>query len=166
MSGQPDWLPPLIRLEDYAGDWKRYINEVFAVFHRDFIQSQPRFLGRWVRCRRDPIYDGKEAGFWHCLSEGKDESIRTADLRRCERIGWARAVIEHANDVAVDHWTNRRGTDVRHLLWLREEYLVVMAERERKRDGFRYLQLITAYCTESEHRKARLRQERDGAGNG
>ena len=166
MCEAPDWLPPLVRLTDYGGDWKRYINEVFAVFHRDFIRSQPRFEGCWIRCRRDPLYDGEEAGFWHCVQEGADEEGRVPDLRRCERIGWIRAVIEHAGAPAVDHWSNRRGSDTRRLLWYSEEFLVILAERTRKRDGFRYLQLITAYCTTEEHTKRRLRQERDAARNG
>jgi len=166
MCEPPDWLPPLVRLEDHGGDWKRYINEVFAVFYRDFIQSQPQLDGRWVRCRRDPMFDGKEAGFWHCMSEGGDEANRMPDLRRCERIPWTRAVIEHARGSWVDHWTNRRGSDTRHLLWFREEFLVVLAERMRGRDGFQYLQLITTYCTTEESRKRKLRRERDEARNG
>lgn len=166
MCESPDWLPPLVRLSDYGGDWNRYIDEVFAVFYADFIQSQPQFTGCWVRCRRDPLHEGKEAGFWHCVQEGADEEQRTPDLRRCERVGWIRAIIEHAGETLVDHWTNRRGSDTRHLLWFREEYLVVMGERVRRRDGFRYFQLITAYVTEEEHRKRNLRRERDAARNG
>jgi hypothetical protein len=166
MCEAPDWLPPLLRLTEYGGDWNRYINEVFAIFHRDFIQSQPRFQGCWVRCRRDPLYNGKEAGFWHCVQEGADEQWRMPDLRRCERIEWVRAVIEHCGGPGVDHWTNRRGSDIRHLLWCMEEFLIVLGERTRKRDGFRYFQLITAYCTPEEHSKRRLRAERDASGNG
>ena len=119
-----------------------------------------------MRCRRDPIYDGKEAGFWHCVSEGASEEQRLPDLRRCERIRWIRTVIEHANDESVDHWTNRRGADTRHLIWWNESFLVVLAERTRRRDGFQYFQLITAYCTTEEHRKKKLRKDRDGARNG
>lgn len=166
MCSPPDWLPPLIRLDDCGGNWNRYIDEVFAVFHRDFVASQPQLDGCWVRCRRDPLYEGKEAGFWHCVQEGADEEQRTPDLRRCERVGWIRAIIEHAGDPTVDRWPNRRGSDMRFLLWWKEEFLVVLGERTRKRDGFRYFQLITAYCTTEEHRRRRLRQERDAARNG
>ena len=163
MCEAPDWLPPLARLADCGGDPKRYIEEVFALFHRDFIQSQPQFDGCWVRCRRDPMFDGKEAAFWHCVSEGGDEAHRTPDMRRCERIGWIRAVIEHAGEPLVNHWTNRRGSETRHVLWFREEFLIVLGERTRRRDGFRYFQLITAYCTTEEHRRRKLRRERDGS---
>ena len=53
-----------------------------------------------------------------------------------------------------------------HLIWLQEEFLVVLAERTRKRDGFAYFQLVTAYWTPEEARKAKLRRERDEARNG
>ena len=65
MSGSTDWLPPLVLLSSCDGDWDKYVNTVFAAFYRDFIQSQPKFRGKLIRCRRDPISDGKEAGFWH-----------------------------------------------------------------------------------------------------
>jgi hypothetical protein len=86
MSDAPDWLPPLMCLDDCGGEWKRYVEAVFGEFYYDFIASQPQSQGLSVQCRRDPIMDGKEAGFWHCTSEGPDERRRTPDLRRCERI--------------------------------------------------------------------------------
>src|SRR5438132_13304737 len=108
-----DWVPPLILMADHGDSWQPYIKAVYAVFRRDFIDSQPRFRGRWVRCRRDPIYDGKEAGFWHCTSEGKSEDERLPDIRRCERIAWVRGVIDHCSDSRIHTWqTDKRG-DVR-----------------------------------------------------
>jgi len=98
-----NWLPPLIKFEDFDGDWERYINELFAIFYRDFIESQPKYQNKWVRCRRDLI-KGKEAAFWHCISEGPDEKDRKPDIRRCERISWIRSVIEHSQDDNVDCW--------------------------------------------------------------
>jgi hypothetical protein len=61
----------------------------------------------------------------------------------------------------VDVWKNGRHGDERTLVWYREEFLVVLAARRRARDGFRYFQLITAYETKEEHRKSKLRRERD-----
>lgn len=126
------------------------------------MESQPRFQGLWVRCRRDPIEgDGKEAGFWHCVSEGPNELDRVPDLRRCERIAWIRAVLENSAKDGVDVWKNDRQGDERTLVWYREEYLVVLATRRRHRDGFVYYQLITAYETKEHHRTRKLRRERD-----
>lgn len=160
-GNDPVWLPGLILLSDHGDQWQKYIDAVFAIFYRDFIESQPKFKGCWVRCRRDPIYDGKEAGFWHCTSEGSNEEKRIPDLRRCERIGWVRAILEHAEDPHVNSWSNTHHGELRWLLWFQEEFIVIVGERIRKRDGFRYFQLITAYVTEEEHRKRKLRKERD-----
>jgi hypothetical protein len=164
MSGQPDWLPPLIRLEDHEGSWDRYIEAVYASFHDEFIRSQPRYEGCWVRCPRQPIVEGKEATFWHCVSEGLEEDQRTPDLRRTERIRLIRAIIEHADDVAVSRWVTRRGSRRLHVLWYREEYVVVLKGIVRTRDGFRYFVLKTAYCTTFPHTIKNLREERDAAG--
>ncbi len=162
MTASPEWLPALILLSDHSGEWQRYIDAVYAVFHRDLIASQPRFRGRWVHCRRDPIIDGKEAGFWHCTSEGKDEVSRTPDLRRCERVAWIRATIENSNDATIDIWVRddgRRGRRVH--IWYNEEYLVVLGERKARS---RY-QLVTAFCTDRAHTIRKKRRERDGFKN-
>ena len=165
MSDDPSWLPPLILLNDYGGDWSKYVEAIYERFNEDLLTNQPKYDGKWVRCRRDPIYDGKYAGFWHCVSEGNDEANRIPDLRRCERIGWVRAVIMNAASAhEIDEWKNVRQREIRNLLWFREEYLVVLAERTRKNDGFRYVQLITAYHTPEESRKRKLRAKRDAAG--
>ncbi len=159
MNHTHSWLATLILLSDYSGDYAQYNEAAYAIFCRDFIQSQPKFQDGWVRCRREPVMDGKEAGYWHCTSSGEDETSRTPDLRRLERIGWIRNIIE--NSQYVDYWINDNRGEQRHLLWLNEEYLVVLALRQRKRDGTRYFLLITAYCTLEEHRKKKLRYERD-----
>lgn len=165
MSESPAWLPALMLLSDYDGRWNAYVEAVYARFKDDMLTNQPKFDGMWVRSRRDPIYDGKYAGFWHCVSEGKDEAERTPDLRRCERIGWLRPVIVEAHAAEeIDVWRNQRQRDTRRLLWFNEEYLVVLAERTRQRDGFQYMQLVTAYCTTEESRKEKLRKERDSGG--
>jgi hypothetical protein len=150
-----DWVPPLILMADYGHSFQPYIEAVYAVFHEAFVDSQPQFLGRWVRCRRDPIYDGKEAGFWHCTSQGPTEEERIPDLRRCERIRWVRAVIENHADGRIDVWYNDRRGDTRYSLWFNEEYLVVLADRRHT------WQLITAFTTDRDHQRRKLRRERD-----
>ncbi len=160
MSNYPDWLPDLIYLNDYGGNWKKYIDYVFSVFYADFIQSQPKLENKWVRCRRDPLFDGKEAGFWHCTSDGPDESNRIPDLRRCERIGWVKAIIENCNSDDILFWKAKRKAEVRVKLWFNEEYLVVLGARNK------VFQLITAYCTDREHTKRKLKKEYERSKNG
>jgi hypothetical protein len=90
------------------------------------------------------------------VQEGRVEDDRLPDLRRCERIRWVRWVIENAGAHAeIDIWQNTRGTEVNTLLWFREEYLVVLGQRQG------YWLLRTAYCTEKSGRIAQLRKERD-----
>lgn len=158
-----DWLPDLTTLNESDGKWADYVEVIYKLFKRDFVDTQPQFDGKWVRCRRDPIYDGKFAGFWHCVSDGKVEADRTPDMRRCERIEWIRLIIENAQSRDdIDIWKNKRGTNTNVLIWYDEYFLIVLGERKRKRDGFEYFQLITAYTTVEEHRKKKLRRERDG----
>lgn len=157
-----DWLPDLTTLEDSDGKWADYVEIIYTLFKNDFIESQPQFDGKWVRCRKDPIYDGKFAGFWHCMSDGDVEDERTPDMRRCERISWIRPIIESTDSRDdIDIWKNQRGSNTNVLIWYDEYLLIVLGERTRNRDGFQYLQLITAYTTEKEHRIKKLRRERD-----
>jgi hypothetical protein len=149
----PDWLPNLIILEDFNGDWSRYINEVFAIFYKDFIETQPKFRNKWIRCRRDPMHDGKEAGFWHCTSEGLDEANRKPDLRRCERIRWIRAIIENSSDEKVLIWTTRKNYDLRTHLWYDGKFLIVLGNRKK------CFQLITTFYTDRKHTIKKLRKE-------
>ena len=84
------------------------------------------------------------------------EDDRTPDLRRCERIRWVRWVIENGDaHPEIDEWQNTRKNEVNTLLWFREEYLVVLAQRQD------YWLLRTAYCTEKSGRIRQLRKERD-----
>jgi len=167
MSEAEDWLPELLLFnEDANGIWNDYVDLVYTVFRDSFITSQPKFMNKWVRCRRDPLTQGREAGFWHCISEGKDEINRTPDIRRCERIKWVRAILDHIEDDRIDVWVIKDHSDLRHAIWFDECYLIILAERGRLVDGSsRYYQLITAYCTEQEHRKQKLRIQRDNSKN-
>ena len=97
MTSAPDWLPPLVRFSDCGSDWERYERALYKQFERDFVKSHPLLDGVKVSFRREPMDQGKVATFWHLISEGKIEGDRLPDLERCERIGWPKAIIEHAH---------------------------------------------------------------------
>jgi len=157
MSEPPVWLPDLILLDTYGGSWQRYEDEVYAVFYRDFVESAPVFEKQDV-CITKQLINGKERTFWHCIQEGDIEDKRTPDLRRCERIGWVRCIIEHACEPTIRQWSNQRGRHIRRLLWLEEaDYLVVLEERGR------HWMLWIAYCTTWEHTRRKLRKEYEAA---
>ncbi len=128
MSAAPAWLPPLVSLNDHCGDWQGYIDAVYAVFCRDFLQLRPQFRDEPVMIGKQ-IIDGKMRTFWHVTTEGDIEVQRTPDMRRCERIGWIRPVIEHDGDPFVLSWPSQRGRSVREVLWLEEMDFAVILEK-------------------------------------
>ncbi len=154
MTIQPDWLPPLVLLQDYGGNWDKYLETIYAYFKRDFIDSRPAFRGIRLALKRHPVSQGKEATFWHMTSEGKDEATRTPDLRRCERIRWPRPIIEQADAKGLKVWVSVRNRENRIHIWLEsEDYVVVLAKRKD------YLLPWTAFLVTYEHTRRKLRKE-------
>lgn len=150
-----EWLPPLVTLSEANGDWKEYVERIYAWFYNDFIASQPVFEQRRCVCKRHPQIRGKAATFWHLISEGRTEDDRTPDLRRCERIRWPRQVIERPPADGVLVWrSDRSGDRDRVVIALADfSYVVVLADRTE------YFVLWTAYCVERKHRRGKLRKE-------
>ena len=156
----PLWLPDLIELKEFGGDWNRYLPELYRYFKRDFVISRPRLEGSDIVLKRYPVIRGFEASFWHLITSEDPGSMsdytsgRLPDLRRCERIRWPRAIVEHANDPCVLTWCNERKGSVRTLLFVPEaDYLLVLANRSG------YLILWTGYTVERPHRKKKLLEE-------
>ena len=154
MSDTPDWLPSLVLLGDYGGNWDAYLDAIYAWFKQDFIDNKPTFRGRRLGLKRHPLVHGKEATFWHMTSEGSDESNRIPDLRRCERIRWPKPVIEHADDRKIKCWVSVKRNENRIHIWLEElDYVVVLADRKG------YILPWTAFLVTREHTRAKLRKE-------
>jgi len=150
----PPWLPNLVLFEDYGGNWDRYLDRLYAFFKSDFIDNQPVFRGQRLGLKRYPLSKGKEATFWHLISEGKDEDERTIDIRRCERIRWPRPTIEHETEPVIKVWEQERRGEKRIVLWLEnEEYLVVLALRKG------YLLPWTAFTVSLPHEKRKRQKE-------
>lgn len=132
-TSTPDWLEPLARLEDFEGDAAKYLDHIFSLFKRDFITTTPTFKGKKV------FYDknddgGKPAAFVHITTEeNRSTKQRELSLRRCERIGWIKAMIEHHTDPAILFWEKEQKTTkrraVRTYIFLeKEDFLVVLQE--------------------------------------
>jgi hypothetical protein len=150
----PVWLPPLVLFADHRGDWGVYVEVLYKYYREDFVESRPAFDGQNVFTKRHPLELGKEATFWHLISEGDVEQDRIPDLRRCERIRWPRPTIQHAMHSGVKMWQNQRRGETRVCIWCEEaEFLVVLAKRST------YYLLWTAYPVVEEHRKRKLRKE-------
>lgn len=157
MMALQHWFPDLIRLEDHEGNWENYLSAIYQSFCADFIDVQIEFQGKRVGLKRHPVEAGKEATFWHFISEGSVEADRTPNIRRCERIGWPRAIIDNCDDPGLLIWTEMRGKDPRIHVWCESaSYLLVLSDRGE------YVLPWTAFHVEYEHerRKYRARYER------
>lgn len=155
MNAYPKWLPPSLDANGFGGDLPKLIATAYAEFHRDFIVSIPQWKGRYVRCNREPMRDGMEAGFWHCITEGEIEERRTVCKLRCERVPWMLPLLKNHEHASVDYWEVFRRGEMRAHLWFEEHYLLVLASRRR---GYH---LVTTFVTNWTHSKDLKRRERD-----
>ncbi|HEY1349409.1 MAG TPA: hypothetical protein VGF67_07290 [Ktedonobacteraceae bacterium] len=154
MDNNDIWLPPLVLMGDFQGDWKRYLQAVYQYFCEDFVVSRPCFENKRFGLKKHPVIEGKEATFWHIISAGEKENERLPDLRRCERIRWPGAIIKAINSGYVKSWKSSRKGEERIAIALQDfSYIVILADRGD------YVLLWTAFCVELEHRRKKLRRE-------
>ena len=153
---KPVWLPEALSYGDFNGEWEEFLAVAYSIFERDFKRSKPQYDGRQV-VHDARIENGKEAGFWHIVQ--RDDSSagkRIPDLRRCERVAWPKPIVEHSTDRAISLWQNERGGQTRILIWIEDmDYIVVLADR------LKVMVLVTAFCTDIESYRRKLRKERD-----
>jgi hypothetical protein len=154
MSEVIDWLPELMTLSDYGGEWRAYLDAIYEVFCEDFLRLKPKYPGKRLALKCFPMALGKEATFWHLIQEGDVEQERTPDLRRCERIRWPRPIIETIQTDKVRVWQNTRGKSTRTVIATNDySYVVILDDRKD------YVLLWTAYCVEQSHRRRKLERE-------
>jgi len=154
-------LPELLLLTDYKGVFEDYIEAVYSVFKADFIDAKPSFRGQKLKLKKHPYVDGKEYTFYHLTHKGKIEHKRLPDLRRCERIGWAKPTIEQCDSWNLKVWpqkrTNKKGPADRICIWLELEddldYVIILDVREN------YILPWTAFVLEYNHEKRKKQKE-------
>lgn len=152
------WLPPLVQLSEFDGNWDNYDNFLYEIFKKDFIESRPIFKFKEVRIRKYPMVANKEQAYFHVTSvdsskTSNDLNDRIPDLRRCERIAWIRKIIENYNCGEncngcnkIKYWPEPYKKYKRwHFLFENFRFLVVLEEREN------YNLLISAFYIEHEH---------------
>lgn len=155
MASCPDWLPGFLSVD---GD--NFIDGLCCKFAEDAFGAGMTYLGKRVRMRMEPKVDGRPEGFWHCVSQGGSQGPRVIDKERGKRLAWIKPVLQHLTDPRVQVWTE--GNE--HVIWFREEYLIVVAERGDDGDGnTSYFLLKTAYTTLTEEEKTKKRKRRDAA---
>jgi hypothetical protein len=152
------WLPPLVLLHDHQGDWDTYEDVLYGHFCDDFVARPPSFRGRRIGLKRFPLDKGKEATFWHLISEGQVEAERLPDMRRCERIRWPRPMIHNSESNSLRIWRQERRGEQRVAIALCDfTYVVILAERPGQ-NGIYHLPW-TAFCVEQPHQRSKLEKE-------
>jgi hypothetical protein len=147
-------LPNLIFLEDYQGNFSLYNEAVYAVFKNDFVKNKPVFQNKRLALKAHPLIDSKEYTYYHFTHSGNIETERIPDLRRMERIGFPKPMIDFSNDKNLKVWRNKRGTSERILILHEiERYLVVLEDRKD------YILPWTAYLIEDDSRLKRFSAE-------
>jgi hypothetical protein len=143
MSLQCNWIPNIIELSAFGGDWTAYDDYLYSVFVRDFINSTITFNGKPVKIRRYPIQCDREQSYFHITN--KDSSIgstdpndRIPDMRRCERIEWIKLFIENfdcnngcPDCTGIKVWSEPyKGNKRWHFLFKEYKFLVIIEERK------------------------------------
>lgn len=147
-------LPDIIELSQYGGDFNKYLEAIYSLFKRDFIDSKPVYRGMRLGLKRYPLSQGKEATFWHMTSEGDNEETRNPDIRRLERIQWPAPMINGSEHPYLKVWENTRGDKSNILIFHeKENYLVVLRKAKD------YILPWTAYLIEYKSRKQKFLKE-------
>ena len=147
-------LPDIITLEEYGGDIATYMEAVYAVFKRDFVDSKPTFEGTRLGLKKHPLIADKEYTFYHMTTGGLKEDDRKPDLRRCERIPFPGPMIDNSTHPYLKVWRNKRKNKERILIYHEvEAYLVVLEDRGD------YILPWTAYLVEYSNRQRKLMAE-------
>ncbi len=142
------WPPQCI---EWDGDWESYSERIYSIYKQAFNRNNPlSFDGLLVYTRRYPVVDGKDGGFWHVIG-GEDGE---PDVKRCERVIWARLLIENCDKEDVLVWAepSRHDGNVWDVVfWAKDlDYYAVLA----RRNG--YWVLRSAYDIKYETKRKKL----------
>ena len=141
-------LPSKIYLEDYSGDYHKFIDAVYQIFENDFIRHKTKFGSHVLGMKINPKFQERAYTFYHMTHEGEEENERTPDLRRCECMPWAKPVIENVQNWNLKFWKQSRiRSENRICIWLEcseeveDDYFIILEVRET------YVLLWTAFMS-------------------
>ncbi len=162
-----EWLPELIKLDTEIDD--EIIEILYNIFSTDIYGTTLYYKGKEVRFRREPMWKGKEEGFFHLISDknlhGKE--YYTLNIDRARRLLWGKAIIEHEPCrlqsikkccKGVYNWSftyiyNKYNNERVKLLHSEYRYLVILEERAD------YWLFITGYYIENGYKFKELKKE-------
>jgi hypothetical protein len=145
------WLPDIVECTDFA-KWNEYLDNIYEIFRKDFIENKPIFENRIVNYRRAPM-DGKyEHTFIHLthkdeFNNSSNPNDRIPDPRRSERIKWNKKIIENyiceetCNGCEkILYFEEYNGNNIKVYLLFKDEKFLVILEKRRN-----YNLIITGY---------------------
>ncbi len=152
------WLPKIITLEEFNGNWAAYNDAIYKIFINDFIKNKLYFRNKKVEIRINPKENNYEHAFIHLTSKEVNQPVdvndRIADLRRCERIAWNRKIIENyecknscPNCRKILYYEEYYKNNIRiNLLFADVNFKVILEKRKN------YYLLITGYYIYYKHK--------------
>lgn len=156
---EPINLPDIICLHDYEGNYNKYIDAIYEIFHNDFVRNKPFFRGKRLGLKHYPEYQGRAYTFYHMTHSGSDEQNRQPDMRRCERIPYAKPTIEKCDAWEIKVWTQERNGKKRICIWLELpqdiDYIVILDDRDT------FILPWTAFVLQYPHEKRKKQREYD-----
>lgn len=153
MSDNKIKLPALIKLEDFNGDAKVYIENAYSIFERDFIKEQPVLFGKKVIIGKQKKENGKEMVFWHITSNDFGANYgRLPDMRRFEKIEWVAFVIKNISKIdGLLYWDKQQKRAIRTYIYLEKDDFLIILEKTK-----RFYILITAFHVSYKGKKKQL----------
>lgn len=121
MSIHSSLLPDKIYLNDYAGNYERFIDAVYEVFEKDFINHHPSFGGVKLGLKYKPEFQKRAYTFYHMTHKGEIETERIPDIRRCECMPWGRPAVEKVEEYSFKFWPQKRKNKYRVCIWVETE---------------------------------------------
>lgn len=146
----PDWMPDMFQVNPWT---ENTFELLYRIFQTDFVDSQPCYRGNtvWFFPEKE---DGKEVVFWHLTSRvDKTTGERLPDLRRSERLPWARPILDNPDKPEILDWDYEEddGT-IKTYVWLKDyDYLIIL---KKYRNGRR--RLITSFWIEYQNFRIKL----------
>jgi hypothetical protein len=132
------------------------IDLLYAIFKRDFKDDPPAYEGHGVWFFPD-MENGKEVVFWHLTSkDDKEGGGRLPDLRRSERLPWARPMLTRTEELEVRAWDYEESDKgIKTYVWLKDfDFLVLL---KRYPDGSR--RLLTSFYIEYPNYRRKLERK-------
>lgn len=156
MNVFPNWLPEMVLVNPWT---QMTFNLLYAIFERDFKQTRLTYDGFEIWFFPE-MEDGREVIFWHLThKDDKTAGARIPDLRRAERLPWARCLIDNATKPEILAWDYReaKGTTQTYL-WLKDYNYVLLMKKYP--NGQR--RLLTSFYVDYSHYARKLQKKYDG----